>query len=169
MNPDIYKYAQHMRIYLSVLLLQIFISGNLFAQAYKCKTDSGKISYQAKPCDKAETESVIKIDKPDKPIEENQEGLLISKSDLLGTWTDLYPKSSFSSTWTFTSNELMYRRYSGKVVRASYTLEKDKIVVHHKKSALNKGPWDEVYELIQFEGDVLTVNSVTRLRLHKLK
>ncbi len=49
-----------------------------------------------------------------------------------------------------------------------YTLEKDKIVIHHEKSVLHPEAWDEVYKVIIFKDNVLTVDNITRMNLHKL-
>ena len=63
---------------------------------------------------------------------------------------------------------MVFRRYSGKKIKAGYTLTKDKIVVHHEKSLLNKEPWDEEYDLIKFVDNTLTVHAVLTMNLHKL-
>lgn len=157
-----------MKFKIHICLVFSLVCSNAYAQVFKCESADGKIKYQATPCENTEDQLIVTVDEIRESKTERPEGFKISKSELLGTWTDVYPKSSLSSTWMFTGYDLTYRRYSGKVIRARYTLQKDKIIIHMPKSEFNEEAWDDVYKIIEFSGGVLTVDNVTRMKLHKL-
>lgn len=161
-----------MRYLIATLFIALATDLSYGREVYKCKDKNGRISFQDTSCGAEESQSVVDIAQSDVqselPKSESDSSFLIPKSQLVGTWTDVYPKSEFSSTWTFTESALIFRRYSGMEIRASYTLENDKIVVHHKKSARTNSDWDDIYEIKTFKDGVLVVSNITTMRWHKL-
>ena len=94
---------------------------------------------------------------------------VISSEALEGTWTDSPDMPMFRTTWHFDGEIVTHRRHTGRVSENRYTLLPDRIVVHHEKSLMNDGAWDEELELVSFEDSILIWVGVTRMKVHKLK
>jgi len=78
------------------------------------------------------------------------------------------PRTAYNSTWTFTSSDMILKKYDGRIIRLPYTLTRNQIIVHHKKNLVNKEDWDEEINLISFKNNILVWNSITTVRLHKI-
>ncbi|MCK7599185.1 hypothetical protein M0G74_18070 [Microbulbifer sp. CAU 1566] len=156
---------------LLVILYAIFCSSIALANVFKCKNSDGGITYQQFPCAKDSEQNEIKVsgsggDERDTDLDDKN--FVISKNNLLGTWTDYYPRTAYSSTWTFTSSTMTFKKYNGRVISLPYTLTENKIIVHHKKNFVNKEDWDEEHDLVSFKDNILLWRSITNVRLHKV-
>jgi len=140
------------------------------ADVIKCKDKEGRITYQQFSCKQGSVQEEVKtaIESPDKLNIEPEEDFVILQKDLIGTWTDYMPRTAYNSTWTFTSSDMILKKYDGRIIRLPYTLTRNQIIVHHKKNLVNKEDWDEEINLISFKNNILVWNSITTVRLHKI-
>ena len=151
----------------SLVAVLIFSSAN--AEIYHCKNKDGSMSYKDSPCDY----ETVKVEQADtsKRNSSTTSNAIISPRDLKGTWTD-YPEpnmKSFRTTWHFDGSIMTFRKYNGRIIKAAYTLTDDKLIVHHKKSSVNDGAWDEEMILKSYQDKVLVWESIARVKLHKIK
>ncbi len=93
---------------------------------------------------------------------------VISEDQLQGTWMDSEKADRFTSKWTFAKPNMTFARYNGRVIRTTYTLKGNTLIVHHSLGLLNKEPWDETMELKHSSGDTLTWEYGTLVTLHRV-
>lgn len=156
-----------------LITLLISVSFDTSAQIYKCTTADNRISYSQTPCPSSSDELVFKVQKDTTRLSKssNFSNAIISQSDLIGTWTDIYPyQLGFSTKYAFSTSVMtMTTRLSGRKVSAKYTLKGDELVVHFKKGYDYKEDWDNSWSLKKFEGNELLVKTNgVHMRLTKL-
>jgi hypothetical protein len=93
----------------------------------------------------------------------------ITEAQLQGTWSDMKEPGPLRSLWTFSSPYLRFvPGGAGETVNARYTLTGNALTVHHAPSDVHPDAWDERIEILGFDGQTLTWDSIARMRLHRL-
>lgn len=149
--------------------LGLYIAG-AGAGVYKCVGANGETTFQQEPCPGAQeqTELTTPSGSGNASSSEDQKNFVIAKSDLIGTWSDQKIRTPLSSSWTFTSTTMTFKKFNGRTITAPYTLKSDRLIVHHEKSPVNNGPWDEEMNLVSYKNGILVWDSVTRVKLYKM-
>ena len=74
----------------------------------------------------------------------------------------------FASYWHFQKPWLRFKRYNAGMVRMRYTLNGNRLTIHHEPGLSSKEAWDEEMEIVRFTGDTLTWDYGTYVTLHRL-
>lgn len=172
------------------LTLLLLLSLPASARIYQCVSNEGNLKFSDFPCADDEQQKLLKGNSQNAArstseattnesagVEGDNTGqvppadrVIMTHSELQGSWTDLKEPSPLRSVWTFTHTTLRHRKYTGRTVNARYTLKGNLLTIHHKPGLLHPRPWDEEMEIVQYDGEKLTSTwGATRIVLHRLK
>lgn len=160
------------KLSISCLLALSFIAIPVFADIYKCVNSEGKTTFKQFPCDNNNDAEIIVQSSTSTVGPENinsENNTIITKNQLIGSWSDFNKKSKYASTWTFSDSNMTLRKHNGRVIKLNYTLENNILIIHHKKNIINDKDWDEELVIIKYEGKRLVWKwGVTPVTLYRL-
>lgn len=145
---------------------------------YKCKDASGKISYSESLCHNSDpvdsfTKDPVKtghklVGDKNEPTQMPEKTSLLDFRELQGKWTDLKNNSPFSSYWNFDGAYLQFQKYSGFTFIKKYDLKGNLLTIHHEPDEFRKEPYDEELEITSYDGDTLTWEGITTVKLYRV-
>lgn len=99
----------------------------------------------------------------------NAEQQVITEQQLQGTWTDYKGDVRYASRWTFKKPSLIFVKYDGRKIQATYTLKGNTLIMHHGPGVLSDEPWDEEVQIVEYNGDSLEWIWGIRIKLHRVQ
>ncbi len=156
-----------------ILLLPYTIA---HSKIYKCTDQNGKTIFSEFPCSKNQKQKEMKISPQHLSQDQNYNNKIqedgdsepkqiMTRTQLMGKWTDYKDgdMSPFHSIWNFNGTDLIMHKYNGQKIKCKYTLKGNKLIMHHKNTAL--GSWDEEVEIKGYTGKTMSWDLVTLYRL----
>lgn len=162
---------------LSISASQVLLTSAASAgQIYHCKGEDGSMSFQSTPC----TDETVKVDSTkqsriqtklpvdkrnskqdsktaNKVEEERSESVTLSKTMLLGTWTDFPDDPIVRGLWVFNSSSLRVTNHLGVSYTHKYELAGNILIIHHAPiPGLNQKAWKQKIVIEEFDGKRIT-------------